>query len=182
MVPVGYMAKQVYKKPDWLKAPRVVDIFSVSGHVSKDFADYIDYWKHNGYWFFDSPEVIRTVAEEHSIELQGTVLFYYEAHEMEFDGENWRPYAPEPSFRTSIVPPSQKRLQGFDVVTFSCRTMAECSPLSCNYMANELATNEHCLFTSFDEAETYVSNAVFNDSEPGPYRVFSVHTVNWPKA
>ncbi len=50
MIPVGYMAKRVSKKPDWLQAAQVIDIYSVSGCVSEDFADYIDYWKHNGYW------------------------------------------------------------------------------------------------------------------------------------
>jgi hypothetical protein len=48
MIPVGYMAKRVHKRPDWLQAPHVVDIFSVSGCISEDFADYINYWKHNG--------------------------------------------------------------------------------------------------------------------------------------
>jgi hypothetical protein len=180
MVPVGYMAKCIFKKPHWLLAPQVVDIFSVSGHVSKDFADYVNYWKHNGYWFFDSPEVIRTIAQDNSIDMSGTSLFYYEAHEKEFDGERWHEYTPEPSFPTKVISPSSRRLEGFDVVTFSCRTMAECSPLSCNYMANELATNAHCLIASFEEAEKQITNGLFNNSEPGPYRVFAVYSVDWP--
>jgi hypothetical protein len=53
MIPAGYMAKRVYKRPDWLKAPHVAEIYSVSGRISEDFADYINYWKHNGYWYFD---------------------------------------------------------------------------------------------------------------------------------
>jgi hypothetical protein len=56
MIPVGYMAKRVLRKPDWLPAPQVIDIYSVSNCHSENFADYIPYWKHNGYWFFDSPE------------------------------------------------------------------------------------------------------------------------------
>lgn len=51
MIPVGYMAKRVPMKPDWLKATDVVDIYSVSSCIAEDFADYIEYWKHNGYWF-----------------------------------------------------------------------------------------------------------------------------------
>lgn len=58
MIPAGYMAKKVVNKPDWLKANGVDDINSVSGCLSKDFADYITFWKHNGYWFFDLPELI----------------------------------------------------------------------------------------------------------------------------
>jgi hypothetical protein len=72
-----------------------------------------------------------------------------------------------------------KQLEGFDVVNFTARTMPECSPLSCNYLAKELRTNAHCLFASFDEAETNVSNRAFNESEPGPYRIFSVFSVDW---
>jgi hypothetical protein len=75
MIPVGYMAKRVVKKPDWLKATNVVDLYSVSSCFSEDFADYINYWKHNGYWFFDSPEIIRIVAKEHSIPIEGTRSF-----------------------------------------------------------------------------------------------------------
>ena len=53
MTPVGYMAKHIASRPDWLKANEVEDIYSVSNCVSDDFADYINFWKHNGYWFFD---------------------------------------------------------------------------------------------------------------------------------
>ena len=157
----------------------VTDIYSVSSHVNDDFADYIYYWKHNGYWLFDSPEIIRSVAQENSIELKGTSLFYYEAHEMEFDGESWQAYAPE--FPTNVTPPSERKLEGFDVVTFYARNAPECSPLSCNGMAEELRTNAHCLFASFDEAYTNVNNGAFNNSEPGPYRIFAVYSVAWPQ-
>ncbi len=179
MIPVGYMAKHVYKTPDWLKALQVSDIYSVSSCVSRDFAEYIKYWKHNGYWFFDSPKIIESIAEENSIPLEGTSLFYYEAYETEFDGESWHPYAPEPSFPTNPVPPPRKQLEGFDVVTFYARTSPECSPLSCNSLARELRTNAHCLFPSFDEAETSINNGAFSRCEPGPYRIFSVYSVDW---
>ena len=173
------MAKRVRKKPDWLPAAHVVDVHSVSGYVSENFADYIDYWKHNGYWLFDSPEIIRTVARENSISLEGTSLFYYEVHEKEFDGENWCPFEPEVSLPTLVLTPSSKQLECFDVVTFYARNSPACSPLSCNSMATELRTNAHCLFDSFDEAETNVSNGAFDDSEPGPYRIFAVYSVDW---
>jgi hypothetical protein len=151
MIPVGYMAKRVGKKPDRFRAPHVIDIYSVSNCNCEDFADYIKYWKHNGFWFFDSPDIIRDVAKQNSISLEGTSLFYYEAHEMEFDGERWGPWSPEPSFPTNVVLPSGKQLEGFDVVNFTARTSPECSGLSCSSLAAELPTNSHCLFSSFDE-------------------------------
>ncbi len=79
------MAKRVVSTPDWLKANEVQDIYSVSGCISKDFADYIKFWKHNDYWLFDSPNVIEQLAREQSIDLTGTTMFYYEVHEQEFD-------------------------------------------------------------------------------------------------
>jgi len=179
MIPIGYMAKRVQKRPDWLKANHVIDIFSVSGCVSDDFADYINYWKHNGYWLFDSPEIISGIAKENLIHMDGTSLFYYEAYEMEFDGENWGPFAADLSFPTNVLPPFNKRLEGFDVVNFTVRTSPECSPLSCNRLAGELRTNAHCLFDSFDEAKMHVSSGAFNKSEPAPYRIFSVYSVEW---
>lgn len=63
MIPVGYLAKHVNGCPEWLNAAGVEDVYSVSGCVSKDFTDYINYWKHNAYWFFDSPKVIQDIVE-----------------------------------------------------------------------------------------------------------------------
>ena len=68
MISVDYMAKCVSVRPEWIKAEPVADIYSVSGCVSKDFADYINYWKHNGYWFFDSPEIILQLGQQNSID------------------------------------------------------------------------------------------------------------------
>ena len=180
MIPAGYMAKRVSKKPDSLKAEQVLDIYSVSSCVSENFADHIKFWKHNGYWLFDSPEIIWSVARENSIDLEGTSLFYYEVHESEFDGETWRPYEIESSFQTHVVAPGRKKLEGFDVVTFFAGSSPECSPLSCNGLAEEVRTNEHCLFTSFEEAKTSLGKGIYKDSEPGPYRIFAVYAVDWP--
>jgi hypothetical protein len=179
MVPAGYMAKRVYKQTEWLTQHHVTDIYSVSGCISEDFADYINYWKHNGYWFFNSPEIIKNIAAENSIQLEGTTLFYYEAYENELEDEGWRPWAPEPSMQTDVVLPPRKRLEGFDVVTFHAKSTPECSPLSCNGIAKELLTNAHCLFASFDEARANLDNGSFKNSEPGPYRIFAVYSVDW---
>jgi len=129
---------------------------------------------------FDSPEIIRNVARENSIDPGGASLFYYEAYEMEFDGKSWHAYVPEPSFPTNIAPPSKKQLEGFDVVTFYARNAPECSPLSCNSLAKELRTNAHCLFASFEEAETNLKSGAFSKCEQDPYRIFSVYSVDWP--
>ena len=180
LIPIGYLAKRSCQKPEALNLPSVVDIYSVGSCVNDDFTDYINYWKHNGYWLFDSPEIIRTVVRDNSIDLHGTKLFYYEAHEMQFTEDGWRSFSPEPSFPTNVIPPSRKKLEGFDVVTFKAGNAPECSPLSCNGLAEKIHTNAHCLFESFDEAETSLSTGKFVGCEPGPYRIFAVYSVDWP--
>jgi hypothetical protein len=173
MIPAGYMAKRVVCKLDWLKAAGVEDIYSVSGCISKDFADYIKFWKHNGYWFFDDPEVIEQMAREQSIDLAGTTMFYYEVYEQEFDDEKelWCPYERDRSFITNIHLPEKKILAGFDVVS------SDCSPLSCNSLASEIPTNSHCLLPDFETAKRLVETGRFKDSEPGPYRIYAVYTL-----
>ena len=180
MTPVGYMAKNVVKRPDWLQAAAVEDLYSVSGCISKYFADYIKYWKHNGYWFFDSVESIQSLAQEHSIPLGECKVFYYEVFDQEFDDENkkWQPFGPDESIKTSVVPPAKKQLEGYDVVTFSVHTSPECSPLSCNYVARTVPTNRHCLLRSFDEAKAQVEAGAFDNSEPGPFRIFAVYSID----
>ena len=180
MIPVGYLAKRVAPKPEFLKAPQIVNIYSVSSCVSDDFADYVQYWKHNGYWLFDSPEIISGLAAEHAIPLAGTSLFYYEAYDLEFDGRSWCAFTAEPSIETHVTPPAQKSLEGFDVVSFFARNAPECSPLSCNSVADDVATNSHGLFASFEEAEKSLNKGVFESAEAGPYRIFAVYSVDWP--
>jgi len=175
------MAKRVQKPKDF-QIDGIVDVYSVSGCLSENFADYIEYWRHNGYWLFDSPEIIRTVAQENSIQLDGTSLFYYEVYEMEFDGKEWSPYEAESSLPTNVIPPQEKLLEGFDVVTFYAKNAPEHSPLSCNGMAKGIRTNRHCLLESFAEAYDQLNGGAFKNAEPGPYRIFAVYSVEWPRS
>lgn len=173
------MAKRVSLCPEWLQGEQVLDLYSVSGCMSQDFADYIKYWKHNGYWFFDSPEIIWQVAQEHSIDMEGISFFYYEVHELEFDEQEneWIQFEAEPAFTTSVVVPSRKVLEGYDIVSFSAGTNAECSPLSCNRLASEVETNQHCLLASFEQAQHLLESDTFQGAEPGPYRIFAVYSL-----
>ena len=88
----------------------VADIYSLSEHVSPAFADYVLYWRHNGFWLFDSPDIIQRLAAEHSINLEGTTFFYYEVDELEFGEEERRWTAFEPSPFETKVQISQKSL------------------------------------------------------------------------
>jgi len=182
MIPVGYMAKRISRRPDWLQAEQVVDVYSVSGCVSKNFADFINYWRHNGYWFFNSPQVIQQLAQENALDLSGTQLFYYAVYAQEFDADllQWSGFEPELSFTTQVAAPLAKILEGFDVVSFALGTSPECSPLSCNGLAAEVATNQHCLLESLEQARHLLDSGQHQQMEPGPYRIFAVYSVDWP--
>src|SRR5205814_49420 len=149
--------------------PLVEDICSVTNCVSKDFADYINYRKHNGYWMFDSVHVIQRLAREHSISLEGCTFFYYEVFDREYDDQidTWQSFLPESSFGLSVAPPTSIRLEGYDVVTFSVHTSPECSPLSCNNLAAAIPTNHHCLLNTFENAKQLIESGAFDNSEPG---------------
>lgn len=179
MIPLGYLYKKVASRPEWLKAGQVNDIYSVGGHVSEDFTDYVDYWKHNGYWLFDSPDILAEVAKDASVSLEQQKLFYYEAYELQYDegAQTWSEFKPEPSFTTNVVVPGSRKLEGFDITSFSLGNAPECSPLSCNGQAEKLPTTGHCLLGSFEEARAVIEQDSFNSCEPGPYRIIAVYSV-----
>lgn len=178
MIPAGYMAKRVSVKPDWLKAHGVADVCSVSYCISGAFCDYINHWKHNGFWFFNSTRDLEEVARAESVDLSGHRLFYYEVHEQQFDEQHrrWQPFQAEEHFTTNVEPPRHRQLIGFDVVSFSAQTAPECSPLSCNNVAASVAVNAHCLLESFEQAKQLLESGAFRNSEPGPFRVFAVYS------
>jgi len=178
MISAGYLAKRVAQRPDWLNVPAVKDIYSVSSCISGDFMDYIKFWRHNGYWLFDIPQIIQELSRENNIRLEDLTFFYYEVYEQEFDEKlkQWLSVEPE-AFPTNVVPPTQKEFQGYDVVTFSAGTNPECSPLSCNQLASEIKTNSHCLLETINEVRESLESGKFDKSEPGPFRIFAVYTV-----
>jgi hypothetical protein len=178
MIPIGYMYKIVAARTGWLKTLDVDDIFSVCACASDYFADYIKYWKHNGYWLFDSPRIIEDIAKKAKIDLSGMTLFYYEAHEQEFDEKTgiWSAFAAYPSFETDVRAPADKNLWGFDVVQVLVHSDLGCSPLSCNGLAKKLPVNRLCLFDGFEQAKHALDNGLFVKCEPGPYRIIAVYT------
>lgn len=173
------MAKRVGLRPEGFPAPQVREICSVSTCMARDFADWARHWLHNGYWMFDTPDRIREVARREGLDLAGVRFFFYEAYEREFDedGLRWIPLHVERSTPTQVALPAVKTPLGFDVVTYSCRTAAECSPLSCNLLAATMETNEHCLLSTLERAIEGLEAGRFANSEPGPFRILAVHEV-----
>lgn len=180
MIPAGYMLKHAPPPPDWLKAPQVERVCSVSSCVAKDFADHIDTWRHNAFWLFDTAQEVYEIAADKGVEVAGLRLFYYEAYEFERDDGGspagaWAPLDLTEWREPAVKPPAARRLLGYDVVTYG--DMIECSPLSCNQMACELPTNADCLFATFDDAKAAMNAGAFAGCEMGKYRIFAVYEV-----
>ncbi len=182
MIPAGYTFKKVESRPDWLKAEDVADICSVSACISKSFPDYGNVEKRNGYGLLNSPDLISAFAEKENPLLQEMVLFYYEVHEKEYDEDRqeWFSVVPSPGYATKIQVPDQKTLQGFDVITYY-EALLECSPLSCNRIAETVPVNGRCLFNTFSDAKESLEKGLFDRAEPGPYRILAVYKTPYPE-
>ena len=182
------MYKLIGSPPKSLTAANVVDICSAGicgGCDSPYFADYIQYWKHNGWWFFDSPEIIEAIASKENIDLTGLTLFYYEFFEQQFDKDDksissakWSPVKCTNDFITNVVVPKSKHLLGYDVVEYVYENSAGCSLMSCSNLAAEFLVNNHCLLPTIESAQAALESGKFLDKEPGPYRIVAVHKVN----
>lgn len=144
---IGYFPKRTLKRPDWLKARGLEEVCSVSNCISEGPDGWIDQWRHNDMWAYDSPELAWSVVPE---AVRGEFdLYAYHMFPVEFVEGEQRPF-PSPPLYVQPLPPSFERL-GCDAVSRSCGTSFECSPLSCNRMAEHVPTNRHCLV---DDAET----------------------------
>lgn len=193
MISAGYLYKNVEQTPDWLKlgADNVCEVCSASACVSENTICPDDEWKHNGFGFANSEQVLIELAKGKQVDLSEARLFYYEAYEQEltsdgreFHKKSWRPVSPLPSagVETSVVLPTETikpKLLGYDVV--NGEDYLACSPLSCNSVAKELLVNEHCLFDDLASAIRATEDGSFQGCSQGVYRIFSVHSVAMQK-
>jgi len=179
MIPIGYTYKRVYRPTRGFEVREVEDVYSFSDCLSKSFADSVDVFVYNRHKLFDSPAVMRALAAEHSIPLDGLALFYYELHEAHYDQERacWVPLAPDTDSAMDVEVPAARTLEGFDVVCFWDGSRG-CSPLSCNGLAREVPTNRHCLLPSFEAAVEALESGRFAHAEPGPFRILAVYSAS----
>jgi hypothetical protein len=119
------------------------------------------------------------IAVREGVHQSNLMLFYYEFHEQEFDeiAKIWLDIEPEPLFFTQVEKPTNARLAGYDVVSFSTGQGPGCSPLSCNSLAVKIPVNEECLFATFEDAKGALEAGKFDNSEPGPFRIVAVYLV-----
>jgi hypothetical protein len=166
----GYFPKRVMPRPEWLKAPQVIDVCSISECVSDGPDDWVQKWLHNALGLFDTPELaLRVVpaAAEYT-------MFAYRFSTVRFakgEPEEW----PWPTIAPSAPPETFQRL-GFDAVSKYRDDILdfECSPLSCNGLAAEWSANSHCLFDTLEQAVEAARRFSIEQPEPGKYYVAEV--------
>jgi hypothetical protein len=158
------------KRPDWLKAAGVEEVCSVSTCVADAPDGWIDQWRHNEMWVYDTPELAWSVVAESA---RGEFdLYAYQMFPVQFDDGQQQPLE-IPSLQVTPLPSSFERL-GLDVVSRSCGLSFECSPLSCNHMAEHVPVSRYCLVGDADVAFRLAAEFEAGGCEPGPYYVVEV--------
>jgi hypothetical protein len=176
MLPAGYLYKTIAIGDNIVSNPAVHDVYSLAGCISGDFGDYMPHSLHNGYWLFDTPEAMEQLAEKLGILLTGMKLFFYRIYPYQWneDRKTWEEFEAFAARPTAVREPPSPTSEGFDVVSYSGKTSPECSPLSCNGLAQTAKVNSHCLFESLDEAKGALEGGLFKLGERGPFRIVQV--------
>ena len=182
---IGYFAKPVTSRPEWLKAEQVEEVCSWDACRIGRLVDWIHLWRHNAEWVFSTPELAWSVVTEavrSQCQLFGYRLYpvrfrlgvresyqlpdYSEAEVLGF-APQW-PEAMDCSF---------ERL-GYDLVPRNCEANFECSPLCCADLAVEVPTNRYCLLDTAEEAFALAPTLEVPGQpprgEPGPYHIVEV--------
>ena len=173
MIDGGYFAKQVVSRPEWLNAPGVREICSTSNCVSPAPDGWIDRWLHNEFGWFNRASDAAAVIPPERTELFR--VFAYRIHPELFRNGHAQSFVLPADVHPDAIPRTFQSL-GFDSVSKSSASVLgfECSPLSCNGMANEIAANEYCLFDSLEAAIAGASRFSVEQPEPGDYYVIEV--------
>lgn len=172
LVQIGYFAKRAAPVPDYLGAVGVTELCSVSECLAKGPPGWLDAWKHNEFYFFnDAVDAWSVVPPGDRREFH---LFAYRLLPALFDEGQREPLVLP---KLCVQPMDAAFVQlGYDAVSRSSDSLFECSPLSCNHLAETVAVNRYCLLADFDAAAdlaTFCSTTA-SRCEPGPYAVVEV--------
>jgi hypothetical protein len=173
VIDAGYFFKRIELSPDWLAAPAVSEICSVSHCISQPPDGWIDAWRHNEFgWFNRIADAIGVVPAERRAQHR---LFAYRIHPEIFRTSGRAPLLVPADVRPEAIPRDFRSL-GFDSVSRSSADALgfECSPLSCNALAAECGANEFCLFPSIGTAIVGAERFALEQPEPGDYYVVEV--------
>lgn len=155
---LGYLPKHLVPRPEWLECPSVELIASVSECMSPAPPDRISRWEHNHLGLYDSEALAMAIIPEDAL-VPYTLIAYAAAPTVFHDGQriDWNPWV---NLETSppVLDSAFDEHLGFDIVGFSNGGFFECSPLSCNGVAKEIAVNRFCLVDDLERAMTIAAD------------------------
>ena len=195
LILIGYLPKRIVDVTKDADAPRfrgVEEICSVSECISKSPPDWVDCWLHNtDTWLFDDPGAAWWVVPE--VERERYRLYGYRLLPTLFHESGKETELTLPEIKAAPIPASFVRI-GYDAVEHTTEYLRQassieetrdevepplsfgCSPLSCNYMAEEHPVNRYCLIDDPDTALAMARDFATGNCEPGPYCVVEVWT------
>jgi hypothetical protein len=173
MIDAGYFPKRIAARPDGFSVAGVREIASVSHCISSGPEDWVDHWRHNELGWFNTVADARSVVADAERALFR--LFAYRLESVAYREGNPIDIVIPPDVRPDPIGPEFVE-RGFDVVSKSMEVIVgfDCSPLSCNLLAEEIPTNEFCLFPSRDAAAAAAQAFSIDGPEPGDYYVVQV--------
>jgi hypothetical protein len=171
---IGYFPKKTVGHSHWFNNSVVTEVCSVSECLSEGPPNWVNRWTHNDRWVYDTEEVAWSVVDD---DRKAYDMYAYKIYPVVFDGATEEPWAIEPTARGDL---SGYQLLGFDVVSRSCDTSFECSPLSCNKGAERYRVNRYCLIDDLEDAwricrEIAAEAEEQGSWEPGPYYLVAVY-------
>jgi len=172
----GYMPKKVARKPEWLKNTGVEEICSVSDCISPAPPGWIDHWTHNDLGLYDTLAAAEAVVPQQ--ERADYEVFAFRLYPVRFDDDGM---VMEEELVSRVKAPDTLlegwQFLGYDLAGRSTGSYFECSPLSCNHCAEQVAVNRHCLLEDRDVA--IQKGIEFGNPEsgvePGPYYLLEVY-------
>lgn len=171
---IGYFARPNTKRIEWPKAEVVEEICNVSNCMSHGDWDWINEWRHNEMWVFDSPELALSVVPEEARSVCD--VYGYRLYPVKFVKGTRQPFT-----ITEVNPVRlDERFEklGYDLVSRETESDFGHSPLSCNGLAAEVSTNRYCLLETAAEAFALAPTLEVPGQplrgEPGPYHIVEV--------
>lgn len=182
---IGYCAKLVVERPEQLAAENIEEICSVSNCISSEPEGYSDYSaKRNAMWLFPTEraaaESVQPPEDREEFDIFAyklvPVAFGDEGEQLDLDEDGEKPAFANACSTAEPLPAD------FELLGYDCPNKAtdwpfsgfDCSPLSCNYMANEIPVNAFCLIDDLETALATASNFGKRQPEPGCYYVVEV--------
>lgn len=145
------------------------EVCSVSHCLNPAPENWVEHWRHNDLGLFNTPSDAWSIVPAQA---NGFRLFAYRLLPIRYLGEQAEPF----EIAQQNVEPLQSAFVslGFDVVNKIFSAFFECSPLSCNGMADEVAVNRFCLLETLADAILFAQRCAREEPEPGPFYVLEV--------